>query len=47
MTQYGELGCGKSCGELGLEEWCGEFDEKYYGICEKCCDAGRGKNDIC
>ena len=24
MTQYGQMGCGKSCGKLGLEERCGE-----------------------
>ena len=37
-----DAGCGKICGKLGSEERCGENDEKYYGMCEKCCDAGRG-----
>ena len=46
MTQYGEMGCGNSCGELGLEERCGNC-EKDDGMCEKCCDAGRGNIEIC
>ena len=24
-----------------------ENDEKYDGMCEKCCDAGRGNIEIC
>ena len=35
------MGCGKSCGRLGLEEK-GENAEINDGMCEKCCYAGRG-----
>ena len=40
-TQNGEMGRGKSCRKLGLEERY-ENGEKYDGTYEKCCDAGRG-----
>ena len=41
MAQCGGMGCGKRCGKSGTEEKDVENDEKYDGMCEKCCDAGR------
>ena len=35
------MGGGKRCGILGSEE-IGGNDVKYDGMCEKCCDDGRG-----
>ena len=46
MSQYGGTGCGKRCGKLGQRKDVVN-DEKYDGICEKCCDAGRGNIQIC
>ena len=37
----GEMGSGKSRRKLLRSEDV-ENGEKYYGMCEKCCDAGRG-----
>ena len=41
-TQYhGEMDGGKNCDNRDQKNDV-ENDEKYYGRCEKCCDAGRG-----
>ena len=47
MIRYGETGCQKKLLNSWDQRQDVENDEKYYGMFEKCCDAGRGSIDVC